>query len=101
MIAGASDIPLPVARERCMFTQLHHGSAEEAVDSPWIVWLGQPECHRRMLSGGKAAYLSILATDFRVPEGFCLTTAAFEHERVAGFAAKEPTTEDYALSDAL
>ena len=43
-----------------------------------IVWLGEPESAARPLVGGKAAPLSRLAAEYRVPPGFCLTTRAFD-----------------------
>src|SRR5919198_1226148 len=42
-----------------------------------ILWLGEPACHERARVGGKAATLSRLAAAYRVPPGFCLTTAAY------------------------
>jgi pyruvate, water dikinase len=50
------------------------------MSTPMICWLGQPECHERALVGGKAAHLSRLAAAFRVPPGFCLTSAAFDDD---------------------
>ena len=44
-----------------------------------ILWLGQPECHDIEEVGGKVANLSRLAAIHRVPPGFCLKAAAFEH----------------------
>ena len=41
-----------------------------------VVWLGETACHDRELVGGKAAYLSRLAAEYRVPPGFCLTATA-------------------------
>jgi pyruvate,water dikinase len=41
-------------------------------------WLGCDECQDVAMVGGKAASLSRLATEYRVPAGFCLTTAALE-----------------------
>lgn len=38
-----------------------------------IVWLGDEICHERALVGGKAAHLSRLAANYKVPPGFCLT----------------------------
>ena len=38
-----------------------------------VVWLGESACHDRGKVGGKAAYLSQLAAEYRVPPGFCLT----------------------------
>jgi pyruvate,water dikinase len=43
-----------------------------------ILWLGEPACHDRAAVGGKAARLSRLAAAYRVPPGFCLTTAAYD-----------------------
>lgn len=43
-----------------------------------ILWLGQDACHDHAVVGGKAANLSRLANAYRIPPGFCLTTAAFE-----------------------
>jgi phosphoenolpyruvate synthase/pyruvate phosphate dikinase len=43
-----------------------------------VLWLGQSGCHEVSMVGGKVASLSRLAEDYRVPPGFCLTTAAFE-----------------------
>jgi len=42
-----------------------------------IVWLEQPICQEVQRVGGKVANLSRLAADYRVPSGFCLTTAAY------------------------
>jgi phosphoenolpyruvate synthase/pyruvate phosphate dikinase len=44
-----------------------------------LVWLDQPACQNRSLVGGKAAHLSQLASHYRIPPGFCLTTTAFKH----------------------
>ena len=41
-------------------------------------WLGCDECHDVAMVGGKAASLSRLAAEYRVPAGFCLTTAGLE-----------------------
>ena len=54
-----------------------------------ILWLGQPECHDAHLVGGKAANLSLLAANHRVPPGFCLTTEAFG--RWMAMAARDET----------
>jgi pyruvate,water dikinase len=43
---------------------------------PPILWLGEPDCHRRELVGGKAANLSRMAAEYRVPPGFCITATA-------------------------
>lgn len=37
-----------------------------------ILWLGDKDCHEVQRVGGKAANLSRLAADYRVPTGFCL-----------------------------
>ena len=41
-----------------------------------LLFLGEPDCHKLELVGGKVAPLSRLAADYRVPPGFCLTTDA-------------------------
>lgn len=46
-----------------------------------IVWLGEPECHDPLLTGGKAAVLSRLAADWPVPPGFCLTVPVLSRWR--------------------
>jgi len=46
-----------------------------------VLWLGQSGCDEVSVVGGKVASLSRLARDYRVPPGFCLTTAAFERHR--------------------
>ncbi len=43
-----------------------------------IEWLGQPDCHLRSRTGGKASQLSRLAADYRIPPGYCVTATAFE-----------------------
>ncbi len=48
-----------------------------------ILWLGDRACHDPARVGGKAAQLSRLAADYRVPPGFCLTAAAFDPEHSA------------------
>jgi pyruvate,water dikinase len=50
-----------------------------------IVWLGEPAARDRTLVGGKVANLARLAGAFRVPEGFCLTTAAFDQAVASGW----------------
>jgi phosphoenolpyruvate synthase/pyruvate phosphate dikinase len=42
-----------------------------------ILWLGDRACDDPARVGGKAAHLSRLAADYRVPAGFCVTAAAF------------------------
>lgn len=41
-----------------------------------VAWLGEPHAHEPTLVGGKAASLSRLAADYRVPPGFALTAKA-------------------------
>ena len=50
---------------------------------PNILWLGDRACDDPAEVGGKAAHLSRLAADYRVPSGFCLTAAAFDPEQSA------------------
>ena len=38
-----------------------------------ILWLGDEDCHEVKRVGGKAANLSKLAAEYRVPPGFCIT----------------------------
>jgi hypothetical protein len=47
-------------------------------NTPDILWLGDRACHDPAQVGGKAAQLSRLAADYRVPPGFCLTADAFD-----------------------
>ena len=42
-----------------------------------LVWLDERACHEVTRVGGKAANLSRLASAYRVPPGFCLTTEAY------------------------
>lgn len=44
-----------------------------------LLWLGESGAHEATLVGGKVANLSQLAAEYRVPVGFCLSTAAFEN----------------------
>ena len=37
-----------------------------------VLWLGEEDCHTVTKVGGKAANLSRLAADYRVPPGFCI-----------------------------
>ena len=48
-----------------------------------IAWLGEPDAHDAVRVGGKAASLSRLAAEYRVPPGFALTAKAL------GLAAPE------------
>ena len=41
-----------------------------------VAWLGEPEAHEATVVGGKAASLSRLAAEYRVPPGFALTAKA-------------------------
>ena len=43
-----------------------------------ILWLHDPACADISLTGGKAATLSRLGADVRIPPGFCLTAAAHQ-----------------------
>jgi pyruvate, water dikinase len=43
-----------------------------------ILWFGEDDCCDPAQVGGKAAHLSRLATDYRVPPGFCLSAASFD-----------------------
>ena len=43
-----------------------------------VLWLGQSGCQDVSMVGGKVASLSRLAAEYRIPPGFCLTTAAFD-----------------------
>jgi pyruvate,water dikinase len=48
-----------------------------------LIWLDEPACQNLALVGGKVANLSLLAANYRVPAGFCLTTKALaliDHE---------------------
>jgi phosphoenolpyruvate synthase/pyruvate phosphate dikinase len=47
-------------------------------NTPNILWLGDRACHDLAQVGGKAAHLSLLAADYHVPSGFCLTAPAFD-----------------------
>jgi phosphoenolpyruvate synthase/pyruvate phosphate dikinase len=53
-------------------------ASDRSVDGPLIAWLGEPDCHATLLTGGKAANLSRLAAAYRVPPGFCLTATAYD-----------------------
>ena len=43
-----------------------------------ILHFGDPACCDPDQVGGKAAHLSLLAADYRIPAGFCLTAAAYD-----------------------
>jgi len=49
-----------------------------------ILWLKDSLCSKQALTGGKAANLSLLAKNYPIPPGFCITTAAFEAAQTAG-----------------
>jgi pyruvate,water dikinase len=49
-----------------------------SADAPTLVWLDQKPCQDPVLTGGKAANLSRLVERYRIPLGFCVTTAAFQ-----------------------
>src|SRR5438105_3316477 len=70
-----------------------------------ILWLGEPACHERARVGGKAATLSRLAAAYRVPPGFCLTTAAYALAQASSLTREEedacPPALPVALYDAL
>ena len=56
------------------------------------LWLGDPRSFDVSLVGGKVANLSRLVATHRVPDGFCLTTLAFE--RAQGMASALPNLRD-------
>jgi phosphoenolpyruvate synthase/pyruvate phosphate dikinase len=64
-----------------------------------LLWLGHPDAHDPALVGGKAANLSRLAARYRVPAGFCLTTAAFD--QASALIDRHPDVLPPALADAL
>ena len=59
-------------------------TAEAALGLPPLLRLDDPRASTVEAVGGKAARLSRLATRYRVPPGFCLTTAAWEWQKTAG-----------------
>lgn len=65
-----------------------------------ILWLGEPSCCDRARVGGKAANLSRLAVDFRVPPGFCLAGLAF-NDAVVGDRVQEPEAVNNLLTALL
>jgi pyruvate,water dikinase len=50
-------------------------------NAPNILWLGDPACDDPAQVGGKAANLSRLAAEHRVPAGFSLTAAAYRPDQ--------------------
>lgn len=68
-----------------------------------ILQLGASACSDATQVGGKAAHLSLLATEYRVPPGFCLTAAAYDPAQppgapLPGFIATEVAAAYQALS---
>jgi phosphoenolpyruvate synthase/pyruvate phosphate dikinase len=59
-------------------------SSAEAAE---IAWLGETRASDPAVVGGKAAYLSQLATEFAVPAGFCLTGVRLSQAYDSGYAA--------------
>jgi pyruvate, water dikinase len=53
-------------------------------EQPFVLRLGDPACGDATQVGGKAARLSHLAADYRVPPGFCLTAAAYDPTQSPG-----------------
>ena len=53
-----------------------------------VLWLGQPDCHERSRTGGKASQLSRLAADYRIPPGYCVTAKVFEEWSTSGEQAQ-------------
>ncbi len=51
---------------------------------PAILQLGDPACSDPKQVGGKAVNLSLLAGEYRVPSGFCLTAAAYDPAHFPG-----------------
>lgn len=43
-----------------------------------LLWLGDAPCHEVSAVGGKAANLSLLAADYRVPPGFCVPAGVLD-----------------------
>jgi phosphoenolpyruvate synthase/pyruvate phosphate dikinase len=66
-----------------------------------VLWLGEPACHERARVGGKAATLSRLAAAYRVPPGFCLTTASYALAQAGGLTREEEGSRLPALPVAL
>src|SRR3990170_2704807 len=56
---------------------------------PDVVFLGEPASLEVALVGAKAANLGLLAADFPVPAGFCLTTEVFARLAAGGDAARD------------
>ena len=60
-----------------------------------FLWLGEPDCHDPRTVGGKAANLSLLAAEFRVPPGFCIPPAIFESVGLDGRAPETGVGERF------
>ena len=61
-----------------------------------ILWLGDEACHEVQTVGGKAANLSRLASEYRVPAGFCVTPDLYHQwlsNRGPGSTLPEDLTE--------
>ncbi|MGH8734118.1 MAG: hypothetical protein ACREVB_10585, partial [Burkholderiales bacterium] len=56
---------------------------------PDVVFLGEPASFEVTLVGAKAANLGLLAADFPVPAGFCLTHEVFARLATGGDAARD------------
>ena len=63
------------ARKR---TRSSAGSGNVASDQVLVRWVCELSRHDVGSAGGKAARLGDLSSSFRVPRGFCITTAAYE-----------------------
>jgi len=67
----------------------------------FITWLGQGDCHDCTLVGGKGANLCHLATQHRIPPGFCLTAEAFDQALASGLTLEEKVDPTQAFPPAL
>ena len=63
-----------------------------------ILQLGDPACSDPTQVGGKAAHLSLLAAEYRVPPGFCLTAAAYDPAQPPGAPLPEFVATDVAAA---
>lgn len=66
-----------------------------------ILWLGEARCHDPATVGGKAANLSRLAEDYRIPPGFALTAATFEEAMRTGSGSGKTSVAGPTMSPAL
>jgi pyruvate,water dikinase len=57
-----------------------------------LLWLEQTAAQQPALVGGKTANLSRLVAGYRVPAGFCLTTAAFDRAHRSAWTGGLPRT---------